>query len=67
MKSVKVTGYRMPHGSFHAPRVGGVRPMSHVSKPPKAHPSSVRVRLPRGDVNTSESDPGVYAPGVGRF
>ena len=50
-------------------------PKVHVPKPPQAskpktkvHPAAaMRVRLPTGTVNTGEADPGVVAPGIGRF
>jgi hypothetical protein len=50
-------------------------PKIHVPKMPmavkpktKIHPAAnMRVRLPTGVVNTGEADPGVSAPGVGRF
>jgi len=46
--------------------------MPHIAKPmaPKTriHPAAqMRVRLPLGEVNTSAGDPGVSAPGIGKF
>ena len=43
--------------------------MPHVGKPTtKIHPASqMRVRLPMGVADTKAGDPGVSAPGVGRF
>jgi len=46
--------------------------MPHIAKPmaPKTriHPAAqMRVRLPLGEVNTSSGDPGVSAPGIGKF
>jgi hypothetical protein len=54
---------------------GGSGPKVHVPKAPQAskpktkiHPAAaMRVRLPTGEVNMGQSDPGVSAPGIGRF
>lgn len=45
-------------------------PKAAVAAKPKSkiHPAAqMRVRLPTGTVNTGEADPGVSAPGLGRF
>lgn len=51
-----------------APKIS-VPKMPAASKPKtKVHPAAaMRVRLPTGVVDTGEADPGVSAPGVGRF
>lgn len=53
----------------------GKAPKVHVPKAPqmarpktKVHPAAaMRVRLPTGEVDMGQSDPGVSAPGIGRF
>ncbi|HTS55220.1 MAG TPA: hypothetical protein VMH26_18275 [Burkholderiales bacterium] len=45
--------------------------MGHIPRPPKpmpVHPAAqMHVRLPQGEVDTRAGDPGVTAPGIGRF
>lgn len=51
-----------------APKVSVPKIGAEAKPKTKIHPAAaMRVRLPTGTVNTGEADPGVSAPGVGRF
>jgi hypothetical protein len=57
----------MPH-----PATMKMPTMPHIAKASapktKIHPAGqMRVRLPMGEVDTKAGDPGVSAPGIGRF
>jgi len=56
------------HPSAKSPRMK-MPTMPHITKPTtKIHPAGqMRVRLPMGEVDTKAGDPGVSAPGIGRF